>query len=334
MDELLLRHGNIEKREALHISGAYRVHVAERVVDHDNQVGVLDVRKEGRVGADADFSSVAFQPMVDDVPPAEGRDDRHAAVLRKSLDVVACLFSPAGAANNDDRPLRDREHGADLFHVGRGGHPNGGSRIGLSFSDDTFLLKHVFRHHEDDGPHSAGHGRMVGALDEFRDAPRIIDLGHPFCHGRKHRAEIVGHERFALHQPALHLAYHQDHGRRILVGRMHAVDGVGGARAARDKRNARAPGQFAVGLRHLGGAVFVAAGDGTDFRMTARQGIQHGKKTLARDVVDEFDPVEPEFVSEDFAAFPLDHLCTFSWPDFDLVRSSTDDKGVFDLLGR
>lgn len=59
VDELLPGHRDVEEREPFHIAGADRVHVAERVVAHDDEVGVLDMRQQRRVRADADLADIA-----------------------------------------------------------------------------------------------------------------------------------------------------------------------------------------------------------------------------------------------------------------------------------
>ena len=105
---------------------------------------------------------------------------------------------------------------------------------------------------------------MEGAADEFRDARRVVDLGRPFGDRREHAAIVDLLEGLALGLIAGHLSHEQDHRRRVLHGGVNADGGVTGAGAARDETDAGPPGQFAGGLRHIGGPALVPAGDQLD----------------------------------------------------------------------
>ncbi len=66
-------------------------------------------------------------------------------------------------------------------------------------------------------------------------------------------------ERLAVGEIAADLADEDDHRRRILRRRVDADGSIRCARPPRDEGDARAPGQLAVRLRHVGGAAFLPA---------------------------------------------------------------------------
>ena len=81
---------------------------------------------------------------------------------------------------------------------------------------------------------------------------------------------------------------------------MDATRGVRRAGAARDHADARAAGELAVGVGHVGGADLVAAGDEAERRVV--EGIEHGEVALAGDAEGDVDAVHDELVDEEPAA--------------------------------
>ena len=77
---------------------------------------------------------------------------------------------------------------------------------------------------------------------------------------------------------------------------------VGRAGTARDEADARAAGQLAVGLRHVGGAAFLAADDEPHGLARVVQRVEHGEIALARHAESEIDAVDLERVDEQLAA--------------------------------
>src|SRR3546814_4559251 len=80
-------------------------------------------------------------------------------------------------------------------------------------------------------------GGVEGTADHLRDAPGVIDLGHPLGELAEHAAVVDLLERLALGHVAPDLADEEDHRRRILEGDMDA--GAGAGRARPDRKSTR-----------------------------------------------------------------------------------------------
>jgi hypothetical protein len=94
-------------------------------------------------------------------------------------------------------------------------------------------------------------------------------------HLAEHAAEIDFLEGFAFNHVVADLADEQNHRRRILERGVNADRGIGGARSARDKSDARLPGHFSVGVGHVGDAAFLAADDEFEFIAALMDGVEH-----------------------------------------------------------
>ena len=151
---------------------------------------------------------------------------------------------------------------------------------------------------DDDGAHSALQGGGEGAFDHLDGAFRALDLGGPFGQAAEHLAIVDLLEGAAPAVGQGDLADEQDHRGGVLMRRMHADGGMGRAGAAGDHADAGLAGQLAIGLRHIGGAGLVAAGDDLDFVAHIGEGIEDGEIALARDAEDAVDAVHDEGVDD------------------------------------
>jgi hypothetical protein len=141
---------------------------------------------------------------------------------------------------------------------------------------------------------------VEGARDDFRKARRIVHLRGPLGQRPEGGAVVELLEGLALADAPRDLPDEHDHRRRILPGDVNAGRGVGGAGAAGDEADARAAGELAVGLRHHGGAAFLAADGDRDGRVVQR--VERRKIALARNAEDVVDPVDEKLIDENLAA--------------------------------
>ena len=151
---------------------------------------------------------------------------------------------------------------------------------------------------------------MEGLAHQLGQAPRIVDLRHPFRERAEHAPVIHFLECLALGLVARHLADEEDHRRRILERGMDADRGVGGAGSAGDEADAGLAGELAVALRHVGGAAFLPAGDDADAALRAVQRIERREIALARHAEHVIDAVDQQLVDQDLAAGPQIVACS------------------------
>jgi hypothetical protein len=140
----------------------------------------------------------------------------------------------------------------------------------------------------------------------FGDTLGPVDLGNPLGHLAEHAPVVDFLEGFALDHVAAHLSDEQDHGRRVLVRRVHTDAGIGSTRPARDEADTRTPSQLAIGLRHESGTTFLAADDEAHLLPRVVHGIDDGEIALARDAECHIHPVDMQCVDQDLA--PGRHL--------------------------
>ena len=279
MHQLLLRTRCLYQRV---VAGG---HLTQTRADGNDQIAGLDAGSELRVQADTDIPGVQRVVVVKGVLKTESIADRQPPVLGKALQGLGRLRCPAATAGNHQRALGSQQHFAqraqgtrvapclDGFNARqrlRGGH----------------LGEHVFRQHQH---HRAGppvHGRGKGAGHVLRNSIGVIYTLHSLGKALGAGSEETGVIDFlkGLTVPAVtgDIAHQQDHGCGVLEGRVHADRGIGGPWAAGHHANARAPGQFAVGLGHEGSTTFLAAGHKFDLPAPGVHAVQHGQIALAR----------------------------------------------------
>ena len=143
---------------------------------------------------------------------------------------------------------------------------------------------------------------MEGARDVFGDPRSDVDLRRPFGDRAEHLAVIDFLKRLAVHHVAADLADQHDHRRRILERGMDADRRMARAGTARHHADARLAGQLAVGLRHVGGAGFVAGVDELEAVADVEQRIQHFQIAFARHAERHVGAVDQELIDQDLAA--------------------------------
>ncbi len=157
----------------------------------------------------------------------------------------------------------------------------GDALVARGVGDAGGLGLHVFRQRQHHRAGPSRHRGVEGVAHVLGHAVGAVDLRDPFRHLAVHAAVVDFLERLALDEIVADLADEQDQRRRILVRGVHADRGVGRAGAARDEADAGAAGQLAVGLRHVGGAAFLAADDELDFLARVVQRVEHREIALA-----------------------------------------------------
>ena len=242
--------------------------------------------------------------VVEQVLAAEGDAHRKAVRLGEGAHVGAGIGAPARPAENRERARGGGELGSQRRHVG-GARPRPHRFVGAAVGDRRGVAQHVFRQGDDDRALAPRRGGAEGMVDQLGDAPGVVDLQRQLGDRALEHLPVVDLlEPLAAGGVARDLAHEQHHRRRILHRRVDADRGVAGAGAAGDEAHARAPGRLAPGLRHVGGAALLAAGDDRDPVARAVQRVERREIAFAGHAEHRVDAVETQRVHEDFAARP------------------------------
>ena len=244
------------------------------------------------------MAGVAAMVVVEQVLAAEAAGRRQVVGVEEAGQRRDAGLGPAAAAQDHERPLGAGEQPAQLRHgLGRGRGLDRRGRARPS-GDRGGLDQHVLGQRQHDRPGPAGRGGGEGAVDELRDARRVLDLGHPLRHAAEHAAVVDLLEGVALAAAAVDLADEQDHRHAVLLGDVHAGAGVGGAGAAGDHGDAGPAGELALGGRHHRRPALLAADDEADLGRVVQR-VQHLEIALARHAEDGVDALEAQLVDED-----------------------------------
>ena len=152
------------------------------------------------------------------------------------------------------------------------------------------------------GPGPARHRGVERAAHVLGDALDAVDLRHPLRHLAVHAPVVDLLERLALDEFVADLADEHHHRRRVLEAGVHADRAVGRAGAARDEQHAGLAGELAVGLRHVGGAAFLAADDELQLVAHVVQAVEHRQVALAGHAERHLHALRHQRVGEDPAA--------------------------------
>jgi heat-inducible transcriptional repressor len=259
--------------------------------------------------------------------PTEGSDDGKAETLSEAGERGARALLPSASSKDGDRPFGGPQHLLQLGHLAetrpdrRGFGPRGVARR-------RPFGQHVFgqRDHDRTGPPL--HGEMERPVNYLRDLGRGLDLRRPFRGGCKDGAVVHLLKCAASQHRPVDLADEQDHRRGIMLGDVHAVRGVHGARTSRDKANSGPSCKASLGQRHHGRAAFLPADHDLDWGVM--QCVERRKKGFARNAVNALNALGDELVDQDPAAgsqdisthrlgfsFLLCHVCQFE-PSFSI----------------
>jgi hypothetical protein len=219
----------------------------------------------------------------------------------EALDLADGGLGPAGAAEDHHRTLGAGEAFCQLLHLGVAG-AGGRYRIGQDLGGRVLdhFAQHVLGERQHHRAGTAGHGHREGAVDEFGDTGRVVDLGHPLGEFGEGAAVFDFLKGLAFAGVALDLADEQDHRDRILARDVQACGGVGGAGAAGDEADAGLAGEPSPGVRHHRRSAFLTADGDADAGIHQR--VEDGEITFARHAEQALDAIGLEGIDYQLAA--------------------------------
>ena len=276
-------------------------HLAEPGADHQQEVGLPDPLGEVRIDAQPEVAGVAGVGVVEAILAAERRRGGERVRFHESGEIVARARRPAAAAGDDQRATgvgQQRPQGRKRV----GGDPRSHRGVRPRVGDHDLLGQHVLGQGHGHRSRPSGARPVERLAHELGDAGRIVDLRDPLAQRLEEPPVLDLLERLAIGVPALDLADEQHHRRRVLGGVVEPDRRVAGAGAAGDHDDARPPRQLAVGLRHVGGAALVPAGDGRDGVARVVEGVERREEALARHAEDGVDAMDAKRVDQDPAA--------------------------------
>ena len=239
-------------------------------------------------------------PVVEQILAAERGGQGQIVVGHEAGQRGAGLVIPAGAAGDDQRTPGGGQQAAQFGKIG-GIRRGAGDAHRRHIDGHTGAEQHVFRQPDHHWAGAAGLRHAEGAGHNLGNAFEAVNLGDPLGDAAEHLAVVDLLEGFAAAEGAVDLPDEQDHRRRILPRRVHAVGRVGGARAAGDEADAGPAAELATGVGHVGGGAFVAGDDSADGRVRV-ECVEHRQVALAGHAVDRIDAVAGEGIDQDLAA--------------------------------
>ena len=293
VDQPLPRRRNLEQRIAL------RRRLRHPAADQQHQIRRFDPRFELGIDGEADLAGEIVVLAVEGAGAAKRAHDRQVEALGEPGEGGARPLGPSAPAEDGDRPIRRPQHLLQFGHL-RQARPDRGRLDPGRVGHGGHFRQHVFgqRDHHRAGP--ALHRRVERALDDLGNLRGSLDLRRQFGGRGEESAIIHLLERAPPHHRPLDLADEQDHRRRIVLGDMHAMRGVGRAGAAGDEADPRPSGEPPLGQRHHRRARFLPAHGDFDRRVV--HGVERGEEGFAWNAVDAFDPLDDELVDENLSA--------------------------------
>ena len=295
VDQGLARVGSFEQRVP-----ASR-HLAQAATDREHEVGVCETRGEAVVHRHAEDAGVARRGVVDEVLAAERAGDRQLVRLAEREHVLARRGRPAALADDDERALGRGEQLPQACQV-LGARRHGCDLDRRRVLDVGLLGEHVLGQCEHDRPRPARERGLVRARDVLRDPLRALDLPRRLRDAGERLPVVDLLPGLAAAKRARHLADEQQHRRRVLARRVHADGGLRRSRATRHEADPGPPGELAVRLGGVRGALLVTARHEPDRRVVER--VEHGEEALAGEAEREVGAVQLELVDDDPAAGP------------------------------
>ena len=270
--------------------------VAEARADHEQGVGVSKARGKHRVLPQSEVARVAGCVVVHVVLAAPRSGDGHAARLEPGGELPARVCRPRLPADDRERTLGRGEQPAHGLEVAWGGRRLSRG-VGGSVGDVRALAEHVLRQRQDDRARPARGRGPERARHELGDPVDLVDLGRPLRERAEHLAVVELLECLAPDVASPDLADEEDERGRVLERGVHADRRLCRAGTARDKADARLPGELPVGLGHVRGPRLVTAGDETDGAVAQR--VENVDVALAGNAERQLRVVQRQLVDED-----------------------------------
>ncbi|CFM02052.1 Uncharacterised protein [Bordetella pertussis] len=297
-------HQPLARQRALDHGVAFGGGLAHARAHRQDQVRAGDALAQFRRHGPADVAGGIGMALVEAFQAAPGRAYRQLEAFGERGGLSDGLGAPACAAQQHEGPLglvQQFDHARQVGRAGQAARAPVARHVGHAGAAPQRVLGQ--RQYHRPGPAAGGH--REGARDEFGNPLGAVDLRDPLGHLAEHAAVVDFLERLALHEVVADLADEQNHRGRVLVGRMHADAGVGGAGAAGDEADPRLAGQLAIGLGHVGRAAFLAADNGVDGAAMLVQGVDAGQVALAGNHEHAPRAVHAQLLHQDLAAVAL-----------------------------
>src|SRR3954462_11464501 len=142
----------------------------------------------------------------------------------------------------------------------------------------------------------------------LRNSVGSVNLRNPLRHLAKHPAVIHFLKSFPFNHVAAYLSYEQDHGRRILIRRMHADTCIRRTGPSCDKAQPRAAGKFAVCFGHERRPALLPAYDQAHAFPDVVKRIQHVQKAFSWYTKSRVGTMNAELIDQNLSAAPRLHV--------------------------
>ena len=292
--------GHVEQRVAL-------AHwLADARAEGEDQIRLLRRGDEARIGAHAQVTREMRAGAVEQALAAEGDRGRDVIRHEEVADGGLALRAPTAAAENGERALGLRQQRHHLRHGARRG-VGGQHALRADVRHGHAVLLHLLADGDDDGAGAAADRHVEGMRHDLGDAPRVVDLRHPFGERREHPAVVHLLEALAVRLLDGNLADEQHHRRAVLHRHMHADGGVAGTGPARDDGHAGLARQLTLRLRHVDGAGLEAAGDELHAVSGGVETVQQVQVAFARHREHMARPVRHQRIGQQLPAAALLH---------------------------
>ena len=273
---------------------------AQARADREDEVRAPDPVKQFGIGAVAEIACPDRAVVRYRILTPEGRSNGDAPFFRKGLKSFTRLGIPVCPANDRDRSARVEKQ---LFERGEArSRRRLPDRFNLwAINGFNHVTEHILGERNNDRAGPTVHRDRIGARDIFGDAPRVINPQNQFGERRKHRAEIDLLKSLPVAHAPVHITNEEDHWLAVLASDMNADTGVGRPRTARDKGDARALGEGAIGAGHERDSSFLTANYSLDlWRVVER--IEYGKEAFSRDSENPVAALNAELIDQDAPA--------------------------------
>ena len=210
----------------------------------------------------------------------ERAQHRHLELLGKGHQLVPGARVLGAGTRQQHRPLGPVDalhHLPDQFRI----RTRTDRGIGAHHGDVRLFLEHIPGEGDHHGAWTPRARHVERPGHDTRHLPRVVDLDDPLGDAAEEMRVVDLLAGLPAPVRPGHLADEQDQRRRVVLGKVHADAGIGGAWAPRDHAHPRRPGGLAVGLGHEARAALVPVGDEGDLG-DIPHAVQQGEVALAR----------------------------------------------------
>ena len=293
MHEALARLRNAEQRIGL------RRRLRHAPANQKNKIGRFDARFQLGIDREADLAGKVVVLAVERARAPKRACDGQVEAFGEPGEGGAGSLGPSPSAKNGDRPFGRPQHLLQFGHL-REARPDRDPLGARSVRHGRHFRQHVLGQRNHDWPRPPLHRDVKRALDNLRDLRRPLDLRCELCGRSEERPIVHLLESAPSHHRPLDLADEQDHRRRIVLGDMQPMRGVGRAGTAGDEADSRPPSKAPLCQRHHRGARLLPADGEFDRRIV--HGVEGGEVGFAGNAIDPLDPLGDELVDQNLSA--------------------------------